>query len=87
MVYRRFAPGPAASAFVDHYWILETSDAGGLQRVVPDGAPELIVHLGTPFESRSGEEWRAQPRVFVAGQLTAPLFLRGAGELRGSPPT
>jgi AraC-like DNA-binding protein len=79
MVYRRFAPGPAAAAFVDHYWMLETRDAGAVQRVVPDGAPELIVHLGTPFESRSGGVWRAQPRAFVAGQLTAPLFLRGAG--------
>ena len=83
MVYRRFAPGPAVSAFVDHYWILETPDAGGVQRVVPDGSPELIVHLGTPFESRdhsnNGAVWRSQPLAFVAGQLTAPLFLRGAG--------
>jgi AraC-like DNA-binding protein len=79
MLYRRFAPGPAAAVFVDHYWILETRHAGSVQRVVPDGSPELIVHRGTPFESRSDGVWRAQPQAFVAGQLTAPLFLRGAG--------
>ena len=79
MLYRRFAPGPAAGAFVDHYWILETSGSGDVQRVVPDGSPELIVHLGAAFESLSAGRWRAQPQAFVAGQLTAPLFLRGAG--------
>jgi AraC-like DNA-binding protein len=82
MLYRRFAPGPAAAAFVDHYWILEAPDAGDVQRVVPDGSPELIVHLGAPFESREGAVWREQPRAFLAGQLTGPMFLRAAGPAR-----
>jgi AraC-like DNA-binding protein len=82
MVFRRFAPGPAASAIVDHYWILEAPGAGDVQRVVPDGSPELIVHLGTPFESLTEAGWRAQPRTFIAGQLRAPLFLRGAGRAK-----
>ena len=82
MRYRRFAPGHAASAFVDHYWTLEAAEPAGCQRVVPDGSPELIVHLGTPFESRNHADWRRQPRCFVAGQLTGPLFLRGAGPSR-----
>jgi AraC-like DNA-binding protein len=80
--YRRIAPGPKASAFVDHYWVLESPEPGPEQRVAPDGSPELIVNLGTPFESLTGGEWRAQPQAFVAGQLVAPLFLRGAGRAR-----
>ena len=82
MLYRRIAPGPAASAFVDHYWSLEMSGAAPDQRVVPDGSPELIVHLGTPLESRTNGTWRTQPRSFVAGQLTAPMFLRGTGSAK-----
>lgn len=82
MHYRRIAPGPKASAFVDHYWILDAPEPGPVQRVAPDGSPELIVNLGTPFESRSDGEWRSQPQAFVAGQLIAPLFLRGAGQAR-----
>ncbi|HXA49900.1 MAG TPA: DUF6597 domain-containing transcriptional factor [Candidatus Acidoferrum sp.] len=82
MHYRRIAPGPKASAFVDHYWILDAPEPGPVQRVAPDGSPEFIVNLGTPFESRIGGEWRAQPQAFVAGQLIAPLFLRGAGRAR-----
>ena len=46
------------------------------ERVVPDGCPELIVHLGDPFSRRVGARFRAQPRAFVAGTLTRPWVLR-----------
>ena len=31
-------------------------------RIVPDGCPELIVHLGSPFSRRRGRSWRRQPK-------------------------
>lgn len=79
MLYRRIAPGEDAARFVDHYWILEGAQPGAVQRVVPDGAPELILNLGAPFESCENGAWRTQPRCFVAGQITAPLLLRPTG--------
>jgi AraC-like DNA-binding protein len=45
-------------------------------RVVPDGCPELIVHLADPFARRVGSRWIVQPRVFLAGTLTRPWLLR-----------
>ena len=33
------------------YWVLEDAAPGTVQRVVPDGRPELILNLGQPFES------------------------------------
>lgn len=45
-------------------------------RVVPDGCPELIVHLADPFARRVGARWIVQPRVFLAGTLTRPWLLR-----------
>jgi len=82
MNFRRITPGIAAAAFVDHYWILDSAAPAPPQRVAPDGCPELIVHLGSPFESLVADTWRPQPRSFVAGQLVAPLFLRGTGPAR-----
>jgi AraC-like DNA-binding protein len=86
MRYRRIAPGPSAARFVDHYWILEAAAEAAdvtVQRVVPDGAPELILHLEAPFQSASPDgTWQDQPRCFVAGQLTAPLLLRPSGAAR-----
>ncbi len=48
----------------------------GPERVVPDGCPELILHLGNPFARRVGQRWVNQPRAFLAGVLTRPWMLR-----------
>jgi AraC-like DNA-binding protein len=48
----------------------------GPERIVPDGCPELIVHLGDPFSRRIGARWVVQPRLFLAGTLTRPWRLR-----------
>jgi AraC-like DNA-binding protein len=100
MRYREFAPGGDAVRMVACYWLLEDAVPGTVQRVVPDGRPELIVNLGQPFESLQNGQWQAQPQCFFAGQLTGPLLLRapsasrvlgirfhpgGAGQLLGLP--
>jgi AraC-like DNA-binding protein len=81
-------------------WVLEDAAPGTVQRVVPDGRPELIVNFSQPFESLQSGQWQAQPQCFFAGQLTGPLLLRatarsrvlgirfhpgGAGQLLGMP--
>jgi AraC-like DNA-binding protein len=76
MYYREFAPGEDAGRFVDCFWVLEGAVPGAVQRVVPDGRPELIVNLGQPFESLQNGQWQRQPHCFLAGQLTGPLLLR-----------
>jgi AraC-like DNA-binding protein len=80
--YRRIAPGPEAARFVNFYWTLDGDAAGDVQRVVPDGSPELILNLGRPFECGVDGSWQAQPRCFVAGQITGPLLLRCAGPVQ-----
>jgi AraC-like DNA-binding protein len=76
MHYREFAPGDNAGRFVDCFWVLEGAAPGAVQRVVPDGRPELILNLGQPFESLQNGHWQVQPRCFLAGQITGPLLLR-----------
>jgi AraC-like DNA-binding protein len=82
MRYTRIKPSPAAARFVRHYWTLEAGPANDVQRIVPDGAPELILHLADPFEAAAGAGWQQQPTCFFAGQLTGPLLLRPAGMAR-----
>jgi AraC-like DNA-binding protein len=82
MYYREFAPGEDAGRFVERYWVLEDAAPGTVQRVVPDGRPELILNLGQPFESLQNGLWERQPRCFLAGQLTGPLHLRAPGTTR-----
>jgi hypothetical protein len=50
--------------------------------VPPDGRPELIVHVGTPYEEQDADGgWQTQPKLLFAGQLTRPLVLRSRGEV------
>lgn len=47
------------------------------ERIVPDGCPEVILHLGDPFDRREDSgRWRTQPRAFLAGTLSRPWTLR-----------
>ena len=100
MRYREFAPGGEASRFVECYWELQGTEPGEVQRVVPDGHPELILNFGEPFAALHDGRWQTQPRCFLAGQITGPLLLRtstaahilgvrlrpaGAGQLLGMP--
>ncbi len=102
MRYREFAPGGEASRFIECYWELEGAEPGAIQRVVPDGHPELILNFGEPFAALHDGQWHTQPRSFLAGQITGPLLLRtstaahivgirlrpaGAAQLLGMPAT
>ncbi len=77
MRYREHRPGPALQPYVECVWTISGARAARApERVVPDGCPELIVHLGNPFARRTGGRWVVQPRVFLAGTLSRPWLLR-----------
>jgi len=78
--YRQIAPGPATAEFIHCYWLLQgTSSPLDIQRIVPDGRPELIVNLGSPFQHQRGEIWISQPESFFVGQITGPMVVRPNG--------
>lgn len=81
MDYAEFTPLAALAPFVHCIWTFSAREAGiSSDRIVPDGRPELIVHLGEPFdEMDAGGAWRPQPRVLFAGQVTRSLLLRAPG--------
>ncbi|HEX2445407.1 MAG TPA: DUF6597 domain-containing transcriptional factor [Vicinamibacterales bacterium] len=85
MDYREFAPSPGLAPVVSCLWTLQgdADEVGGDdQAVLPDGCPELVVHLGDPFE-RIHEEGSVerQARVIFAGQITSRLILRPTGRV------
>jgi len=81
-MYYRELPAPASAGhIIDRLWILEL-ESGPVQRIVPDGRPELILNQGRPFESLRDGTWRPQPAAFFVGQLTGPLHIRPAGPAR-----
>lgn len=77
--YREHRPGPDLRRHVECLWSVSDSVARSdrsPERVLPDGCPELIVHLADPFARLVGRRWVVQPRAFLAGTLTQPWMLR-----------
>lgn len=77
--YVEHRPRAELARFLECVW--EVSDPRARadrspERVVPDGCPELIVHLRDRFARRVDGRWRVQPQAFLAGTLTQPWLLR-----------
>ena len=81
MEYAEHAPRAELAGVIRCIWIGEDSSPDpSPQPVVGDGCPELLVHFGSPmFERDEAGAEHLQPRAFVAGQLTRPLWLRPSG--------
>jgi methylphosphotriester-DNA--protein-cysteine methyltransferase len=85
MIYVEKPPPASLAPWVECFWAV--SDARPRtrrepDRVVPDGCPELILHLADPFTRKVGGRWVRQPRVFLAGTLTRPWLLRAGTRVR-----
>jgi AraC-like DNA-binding protein len=78
--YTETLAGPSLRPYVRRLWALEDatpSELRAVERVVPDGCMELIVHLGPPFRRLAGAEPSpTQPRALLAGQLHGALLLQ-----------
>src|SRR4051812_23143349 len=46
-----------------------------VQRVVPDGHMEIVIHLGEPFSHSRGGSVERQAHIMISGQLTRAIFL------------
>jgi AraC-like DNA-binding protein len=79
--YAEFAPVAALTPFVRCVWTFDAAQSDeSIQRIVPDGRPELVLHCGEPYAEldRRGSA-HPQPHALFAGQVTRPLRLRARG--------
>lgn len=79
--YEEHEPPASLRPFVRTIWTYAApSPDPGVQRIAPDGCPELVLDIGAPYEEQGPDgAFRLQPRALFAGQMTRPLALRPAG--------
>ena len=79
--YREHEPPALLRPFVRTIWTYAAPDPDPtVQRIAPDGCPELILDIGSPYEEQGGDgAFQRQPQALFAGQMTRPLALRPAG--------
>jgi len=85
MRYAEYAAPPALAPFVRCFWTLEghASDLDEpIQPILPDGCPELVIHLGDAFERLYPDgQVERQSSMLLAGQLTSHVTLRPTGRV------
>jgi AraC-like DNA-binding protein len=80
--YREVPPPPDLRWAVECFWFAE-GPAGGVERIVPDGCPELVVQLGGSMRAGDeGRQLRAQPRALVVGQRSRALLVSAGSDFR-----
>jgi AraC-like DNA-binding protein len=84
--YRELPPRPPLDRFLECFWFVDADAPPPCvppERIVPDGCPEMIVHLGDRFE-RVDETGRGarQPSSFLVGTHTRPLHVRPCGRVK-----
>ena len=69
--------------FVECFWTLE-SDVPSTEpeRILPDGCVELILNFGAPFSQHNNNTPSLQPRNFLVGQMTGPIFISPTGAVQ-----
>lgn len=79
--YAEHEPPASLRPFVRTLWTYAAPNpSGAVQRIAPDGCPELILDLGRPYEEQGPDGlFRLQPQALFAGQMTRPLALRPVG--------
>jgi AraC-like DNA-binding protein len=85
MRYAEHAPAAVLEPFIRCLWTLDGHAAdldAPVQPILPDGCPELVIHLGDPFERLYPDaRIERQASVLLAGQLTGQLSLRPTGRV------
>jgi AraC-like DNA-binding protein len=73
LAYSELAPSAPLAPYVKCFWILrgQSADAPPVERILPDGAFELIFHFGDPFLA-NGEP---QPEAMLVGQIRRPTIV------------
>lgn len=80
-VYLEIEPPTSLRPFIRCLWAyMDPDPKGAVQRIAPDGCPELVMDFGAPYaeQGRDGVYYN-QPMVLLAGQITRPMLIRPTG--------
>ena len=83
MSFERIVPTKELSRYIECFWIVDDSDSRAtIQKIVPDGFPEMIFHFGDPYLIKLSSRWAKQSSSLLGGQITQHFFLKNRGASR-----
>ena len=85
MRYSETHPLPPLNRVVECFWALESDGEiceAPPERILPDGCVEVILNFGAPFSQHVDHLVTVQPRNFIVGQMTSPIFISPTGPVQ-----
>ena len=80
MVFTRIKPSASIKHFIDCYWMVDDEDMTvKIQKIIPDGFPEIIFHYADPYKIQIEKSWALQSNFLLAGQITKYFYLANSG--------
>jgi AraC-like DNA-binding protein len=80
MGFKRITPRTELSRFIECFWIVDDPDPSPVvQKIIPDGFPEMIFHFGDPYLIKLSTKWTRQSPSLLGGQMTSRFFLKNTG--------
>lgn len=85
MRYVEYPPHPSLAPFVRCFWLMADDNpacADRVERIVPDGCIEVIIHYASTFRALHDADNQARnQRSIIAGQITRCLHLQPTGRI------
>lgn len=81
MLYKRVEPTESVLSWIECFWMIENDDPKQvIQKIIPDGFPEIIFHFGDAYEINLNGGWERQDQNLLAGQIKNFFWLRNTGK-------
>ncbi len=83
LIYKQQEPIAELKNCIKSFWLIDSEGdkSSFVQKIIPDGYPELIFHYKSTFRANISGEWFLQDKYLVAGQIRNHFFLENTGEI------
>lgn len=81
MIFEHHPPFSDLQGLVKEIWIYENEDdTPAVQKVIPDGYSEIIIHYGDPYKIKIADQWEIQSPILFSSQISHYFSLENTGK-------
>jgi AraC-like DNA-binding protein len=83
MNYKQLPASTECNSLIKSFWTVDSQGKPDqtIEKIIPDGYPEIIYHYKDPYEANISGTWETQDKFLLAGQIKKHFFLRNTGAI------